>query len=162
MNDFQEIYSKYYPLVFAFLLSFTGNRHDLAEELTQETLYQVFLSSSRFQGKCALKTWIFQIAKNVTFKYYEKNPIHQPIYEVINTCLEPSTEQAVEQEFIQKEASNNLQSAILNLPEKYRDVILYRVYGELSYEQIAQVMDININSAKVLFHRGKKMLKNLL
>ena len=44
------------------------------------------------------------------------------------------------------------------MPEKYRDVVMLRLYAELPFSEIAETLKITENSAKVLFHRAKKML----
>lgn len=75
MKDFQELYKKYNQEIFHYLLRWTNGRQDLAEELVQETFYQVYISLARFRGNSSLRTWIYQIAKNVACRYYEKNPI---------------------------------------------------------------------------------------
>lgn len=72
MEDFEEIYRKYQPEVFRFILRMTGSEPQTAEELTQETFYQAFLSFGRFRGECSMRTWLFQIAKNVYAKFVRK------------------------------------------------------------------------------------------
>ena len=47
---------------------------------------------------------------------------------------------------------------INGIPEKYRDVVMLRIYGEMSFNQVAQALNISENSAKVIFFRAKKML----
>ena len=76
MNDVEELYKMYSHMIFLFLLKMVNYKEDLAEELTQETFYQVCISLHRFKGECEIKTWICQIAKNTCYKYYKKNPIH--------------------------------------------------------------------------------------
>jgi RNA polymerase sigma-70 factor (ECF subfamily) len=58
--------------VYRFLLKLTGYQHGLAEELTQETFYQAITSFSKFKGHCQVKTWLYQIAKNVLYQYLRK------------------------------------------------------------------------------------------
>ena len=48
------------------------------------------------------------------------------------------------------------------LPEKYRDVVLYRVYADMSFAQTAEAMGVSENSAKVMFYRAKKKLREEL
>ena len=65
MDDFEEIYRTFQPDVFRFLMRMSGCDQHTAEELTQETFYQAFLSFGKFRGECSMRTWLFQIAKNV-------------------------------------------------------------------------------------------------
>ena len=56
------------------------------------------------------------------------------------------------------ETNEAIRHAIANMPEKYRDVVMLRLYAELPFSEIAETLKITENSAKVLFHRAKKML----
>ena len=72
MNEFEEIYDRFQPEVYRFLLGLTCCDRSAAEELTQETFYQAFLSFGRFRGECSMRTWLFQIAKNIYAKYVRR------------------------------------------------------------------------------------------
>lgn len=162
MKDFQELYKKYNQEIFHYLLRWTNGRKDLAEELVQETFYQVYVSLVRFRGNSSIRTWIYQIAKNVACKYYEKNPIWKSLEHDVEIEELENDGITMEQGLIEKEERKLLQKAIMELPDKYRDVMIYRVYYELSYEKVAEIMDISISSAKVLFYRAKKKIQDKL
>jgi RNA polymerase sigma-70 factor (ECF subfamily) len=159
-ENFQEIYEKYHKEIYFFLLKLTGYRKDLAEELTQETLYQTFLSLHKYRGECGIKTWIFQIAKNTCFKYYRKNPIHISMdEEEFQEVQIPESCKSVEEYLVDKEFSRLLLQCIRKLKPKYQDVLIYRLYLELHFAQIGKMLKISENSAKVIYHRGREMLK---
>lgn len=162
MKDFQELYKKYNQEIFHYLLRWTNGRKDLAEELVQETFYQVYVSLVRFRGNSSIRTWIYQIAKNVACKYYEKNPIWKSLESDLEIEGLANNGKTMEQGLIEKEERELLQKAIMELPDKYRDVMIYRIYYELSYEKVAETMDISVPSAKVLFHRAKKKIQDML
>ncbi len=71
-QDFTQLYETYYRDILYFLLKWSHGDYSLAEELTQETFFQVFLSLHRYRGECSMKTWICQIAKNVSYKFFPK------------------------------------------------------------------------------------------
>lgn len=162
-SDFASIYDAYYQDVYLYLMKLTKGRKDLAEELTQETFYQVFISLHRFKGKSKLRTWIIEIAKHTCYNYYKKNPIHTStdeetwvITDVVNDMV------SIEEALIQLEQKENLRKAILELETKYRKVVIFRVYYEFTFKQIASFMNISENSAKVLFYRAKAMIKKVM
>ncbi len=159
-EDFQEIYKKYDKEIYLFLLKLTGYRKDLAEELTQETLYQTFLSLHKYRGECGIKTWIYQIAKNTCFKYFKKNPIlvSMDTEEFMEIQL-PDKGKAPEEYLLDREFTDILMQSIHQLKSKYQDVLIYRLYLEMHFAQIGKLMKISENSAKVIYHRGKEMLK---
>ena len=69
---------------------------------------------------------------------------------------------SAEEEFLRKEKIENLRKAIFKLRKKYRDVIVYRTYLQLSFKEISQVMGISESNAKVLYARGKEQIKRYL
>ena len=75
MQEFQELYEKYSQYVYHFMLKLTNSNPDLADELTQETFFQVYLSLPKYKGDYSILTWICGIAKNVCSRHYKKNPI---------------------------------------------------------------------------------------
>ena len=74
MDSMEEIYMKHGKMIYGFLLTRTRDP-GLAEELTQETFFQVYLSLPKYKGDSGILTWICGIAKNVCRRYYKKNPV---------------------------------------------------------------------------------------
>lgn len=146
-----------------YILKLTNFREDLAEELTQETFYQTFISFYKFRGECNIKTWICQIAKNTCFKYYLKNKLHKSInLPEFNNMQLLRYDKPIEKYIEDKELSMLIISKIKELKKKYRDILIYRLYFELPYSQICKIMHIRESSAKVIYFRGKEMLKDKL
>ncbi|MBD7912881.1 MULTISPECIES: sigma-70 family RNA polymerase sigma factor [Clostridium] len=163
MNDFQDIYEKYYYEIFRFINKLVNYNKSVSEELTQETFYQIFISLHRFKGKSDIKTWMCQIAKNVCFKYFRKNPISVSFdSEDINNKVINIVEKTPEELVLCKELNEIILKGIINMNDKYRDVLVYRLYESMPFKKIAAIMNISENSAKVIFYRGKEMLKKSL
>ncbi len=158
-EQYEAIYRKYYNRIFLFLNKLCGDR-TLAEDLTQETFYQTFLSVDRFRGESDIYTFIAAIAKYTYLKYLRKNKHYAntvsltDLEEMLCDSEECSPCFVFEYEYEQA----NIRSLLEKLPDKYRDVIMYRIYADMSYAQTAQAMGITENSAKVLFFRAKKRL----
>lgn len=132
---------------------------DLAEELTQETFYQAFKSFRRFRGDSELFTWLAAIAKFTFLAYLRRNKSAECVnLDLIEDTLCDDGENDPEETAQNQETKENIRRAILNMPDKYRDVVLLRLYAELPFSQIAESMKITENSAKVLYHRAKKLL----
>ncbi len=159
MQEFETIYHDYYKRVFSFLFRLT-NSYELSEELTQETFYQAFLSFDRFQGKSDIFTWLASIAKFSYFKYLRK---HKKGWEALS--LDSLTDEWItekkdspEEQLIRSSMMKEIRKALENAPEKYRDVLLLRVYADLSFKQIGAALNISENSAKVIYFRAKNRL----
>ena len=127
-----------------------------AEELTQETFYQAFLSLSRFRGECSMKTWLFQIAKNTYSKYVRKEMRQRDMIQE-NVPSSSPTEDAEQREMLRC-----IRSCTEQLEEPAKSVIQYRLYSELSYAEISQLLQIRANTAAVIYNRTMAKLRKEL
>ena len=152
MESMDKIYMEYADLVYRFLLAKTANP-DLAEELTQETFYQAIRSSHRFDGSCKVSTWLCAIAKNQLLAYLRKNPVHEDVEEV------KLSTQSAEDDYLQTQTRVQLLKQLHSLAEPYREVMYLRLFGELSFREIGDILEHSENWARVTFYRGKEMLR---
>lgn len=153
MEQFEEIYDKYYRKVYLFLLKMSGD-HTLAEELTQETLYKAFLHIGQYKGKSSIYTWLCTIAKNCWLTEMGKN---KSLVEWKDT-FEPDSGVNLEEDVVNQHLRDLMRREILHLPEPYVSVCTLRIYAELSYSEIAAEFGKSDSWAKVTFFRGKSML----
>ncbi len=161
MSDFELIYTTYFDRVFAFLMKLTRNR-EIAEELTQETFYQAYKSFHRYNGNCELFTWLCAIAKNLYLKHLKKSRHDTVDIELFRESISGVPEEQPEIAFQKKVSSETLKKAVASLNSKYRDIVILRIYAELSFAEIGHKLGITENSAKVIFFRAKNMLKEEL
>lgn len=162
MEQFEEIVQKNYSVVYNFLLKLSDYQNDVAEELTQDTFLQAYLSISDFKGKCQLKTWLIQIAKNCFYmSLRKKRPITISLEDLTaepaDTRIKHLSDPIYERELIA-----NARLIVDLMQPQMRDVMLYRLYSDLPYAQIALLLSISESSSKVLFHRGKGVLQKRL
>ena len=158
MDVFEEIYRQNEADVRRFLYRLTGCDSQLAEELTQETFYQAFLSFGRFRGTCQMRTWLCQIAKHVYARYI-RNEKRQRVLSEQNM---PAPEQTLPEHLEQKELLCAVRQIIANLDEKSRTVAEYRLFSELSYAEIAKLMQMREGTAMVIFSRAKAKIRQQL
>lgn len=162
MSEFKNLYDEYRQDVFRFLFLLTGYQLQLAEELTQETFYQAMLSFHKYRGECQVKTWLCQIAKNIYFNFIRKDKkVRQVPIEEYDSHL-TLTIDSIAIDYETKELIGNAIKVIMQLDDKTRDVLIYRIFSDLTYAQIGTLLKINENSAKVIFMRGKCKLQNKL
>lgn len=156
--EFEDLYQQYYGLIYKFILKNVGGNTERAEELSQETFFQIFQSLHRYRGECNIKTWMCKIALNVIYKYFKKNPLTAQL-DIILEAVEENVTVSGEEEYLRKEDIQNLRKAIYKLRKKYRDVIIYRTYLQLSFKEISQTMNISESNAKVMYARGKEQIR---
>lgn len=152
---FEAIYTRYFDGIYRFLSKLCDNP-DLCEEMTQETFYQAYLSLHRYNGKCELFTWLAAIAKNTYFKYLRRNKITHLDLEL---AVLPDEQSSPEYILEKRLRSDQIREAVRKLPAKYRDVVILRIYAERPYAEVARLLGITENSAKVIFHRAKEILR---
>ena len=158
-EEYEAVCRKYYNRIYLFLLKLCGDR-ELAEDLTQETFYQTILSLHRFSGESDMFTFIAAIAKHTYSKYLRKNK-HRLSDVSFDALSDMIPENAPSDPVYRVERAGEaaaVRKAAQELPEKYRDVVFYRIYAQMSFAQIADALDITENSAKVIFFRAKKKL----
>lgn len=160
---YSEIYRDNYQRVFAFLYRMCRDYH-LAEELTQETFFQAFRSFRSFKGKSDIFTWLAAIAKHCYSRYLRKNRQGfecADFERIAEVYFEDGRNHANDPEsvYLRGELKAAARRVVGRLPAKYRDVVMLRIYAELSFSQVADALGISENSAKVIYFRAKKMLK---
>lgn len=156
MHDFETIYNDYFNLVYKYLFALTNN-HDLSEELTQETFYKAILKINTFRKESKITTWLCKISKNLLLNYIRHNKkIDISNIDDFNivSCLEN-----IEDIIILNEEKKQLYNEIKKLDKTTRLVILYRINGNLSFKEIADIFDKSEAWARVTFYRGKQILK---
>ncbi|MEW6622437.1 MAG: RNA polymerase sigma factor [Bacillota bacterium] len=156
---FEELYQNHKQMVYRYIFFLTGN-NSLAEELTQETFYQVYLSQKSYQSRCALSTWILAIARRVCLNYFRKrNMCHmeKPDWEDVPAGEKYLPEVALDNKELREKIVNVLQE----LPETYRSIIIWREMEGRSFEEIATIMDKSPSTIRVILFRAKKRFKAL-
>lgn len=161
MDGFEEIYKLYYADVYNFINKLTHYNHHIAEELTQETFYHVYLSFHKFKGQSHIRTWILGIAKNRYFGYLRANKhIDFSVEEILG--FTEDKQQSIENAQIKKELLEYGLKVIFEMKSPMKEVVLSRIFTNKSYNAIAVHQKISVSSAKVFYFRGKKMLREKL
>lgn len=159
MEDFEKLYKEYYPRVYAFLFKLCHD-NEMAEEMTQDTFYELYKSLHKYNGTCKLFTFIASIAKNVYYKYIRKKRLE---YIDIESVMELQDDaDTPEEACLRSLRSREIRTVIERLPKNYRDVVVLRIYADLSFNDVANVLGISTSSAKVIFHRAKKIISEEL
>lgn len=157
MADIEELYKKYFSDIFLYVKSLSGDAQ-LAEDITAETFFKALKSLDSFSGRCDIRVWLCQIAKNSYFSYLRKNKRWLPADESAQ-CADSAN---LEQTYIDTETSARVHRILHGLPEPYREVFTLRVFGELSFKQIARLFSKTENWACVTFHRAKTKIRDQL
>ena len=153
MEEFDAIYSEYYPKVYAYIFRLCKNA-DLAEEVTQEAFCKALRKINSFRGECKLSVWIYQIAKNELCSQLkrQKRFIYDGLEDFVN-------EDRVERMIENKELVTQRYQVISLLEEPYREVFRLRIFEELSFKDISSIYHKSETWARVTYHRSKLKIK---
>lgn len=156
MESFEEIYTLYWNDVYKFILKMAEYDRALAEEITQETFYRAFVGFSNFRGECSIKTWICGIGRNVFYKQLRSEKKRRILEEGFGENRH--TDLAADMETVEK--CRIVRKIISEMSEPAKTVVEYRLFGEMSYSEIARIVKIREGTAKVIFSRAKVKIIN--
>ena len=155
-SDMEVVYQKYSRLVYGFLYSHTHDA-EWSEEMTQETFLKACMSISRYDASCKLSVWLCQIAKHILWQEFRKKKRFKMV-ELTDDLPDVSMPEG-ETFVILQENKIELYQAIHHLPEQEREVVLYRISGELSFREIGEIMGKSENWSRTVFFRAKQKIR---
>jgi RNA polymerase sigma-70 factor, ECF subfamily len=141
--------------VFHLALRCTGSRPQ-AEDIAQETFLRAFTHLDRFDQSRPAGPWLLKITLNLCRNWARENK--EIPMEIDRETAQPGPEQ----NFLQRERQQELLQALHSLPEMYRDVLMLKHVSELSYQEICDVLGLELSLLKNRLYRGRIMLRDLL
>jgi RNA polymerase sigma-70 factor (ECF subfamily) len=166
-NAFGELARRHYPGVVRVVYRLCGDQQ-MAEDASQDAFLRAWLHLASFRPNSSLRNWLYRIAVNAALDGLRRRP-EETIDEELLMASEPTpgtlTGPALndpEAALIQKEQADLLQQALKSLPEASRSVLTLREYGELSYAEIAAVLDIPVGTVMSRLNYARNRLRTVL
>ncbi|MBI2254393.1 MAG: sigma-70 family RNA polymerase sigma factor [Proteobacteria bacterium] len=144
----------------------TGNRVD-AEDIVQESMLRAFKYLDRFSGE-HFRPWLLQIVRNTAMTWLARNRSGRVVYmadaEAAEAVAPADTARAEspEQEMLRQDLTEQINRAVADLPVEFREVIILREMQDLSYKEIAAVIDVPIGTVMSRLARARKILMSVL
>ncbi|HBM75572.1 MAG TPA: RNA polymerase subunit sigma-70 [Clostridiaceae bacterium] len=136
----------YYRLAY----SYVKNTDD-ALDIVQDSIYKAISSMSSLKNPNCIKTWFYRIVVNTSLDFLRKKKNVSVLKEEVITSIDCGT--------VDEYENFDLQKALDNLPDKYRTVIILRYFEDLKIEEIAEILNENINTIKTRLYKSLKMLR---
>lgn len=155
VQDFTDLYHEYATPVYRFLLSLTQDAQ-LAEELTQETLYRAFININKFREESSLFSWLCQIAKNLYLNEQKKGRKRKEA--ILTDSQEGIVDEDWTRKLLQKEQVLVIHQVLHTLSEPYKEVFMLKVFGELKFKDIANLFGKTESWAKMTYYRSKEQI----
>jgi RNA polymerase sigma factor (sigma-70 family) len=168
-NAFSKLMARYRDSIFFMVLKMVHNRDD-AEDLTIEAFGKAFNSINNYSADYAFSTWLFKIATNNSIDFIRKKRLQTTSLDQTSTTDDGETTPIAvrdhapdpEETVIKEQRAAKIREAIEQLSPKYRSLIELRYLDELSYEEIAEKLDLPLGTVKAQLFRAKDMLYNML
>lgn len=154
-----QIVRKYQEFVFAVALRYMNSFED-ADDAAQEAFIKALSNLNKFRGDSSLKTWLYQITKNICLNMKRKKKWltfftkdEEEDYKNM-----PALTANPEQQFENKEFEKNFMKILSKLPEKQRETFALRYFDELPYEEISKILGTSIGGLKANYYQAVKKL----
>ena len=144
---------RYQQKIFSYILTIVHDK-DLAEDLFQDTFIKVIhtLRAGSYKEEGKFNQWIMRITRNLIIDYFRKNQKMAYVdnsnnnkTDIFEFFSEPSI--SIEQHMITEQINDSLRALILLLPEEQKEVLMMRLYQDMSFKEIAEATDVSINTA---------------
>lgn len=166
---FEELISMHQKNIFSIAYRIAGNHED-ASDMAQEVLIKIFRNLDQFKGNSKFSTWLYRVATNTCLDMRKKIMKHsaysldQELETDEGSILteiqddSPTPEQHAEQSVVQKA----INTAISNLNDQHKKVIILRDVQGFSYEEIADMLSCSVGTVKSRINRARAQLKKIL
>ena len=168
-NAYSKLLERYRESVYFTMLKMVKNNDD-AEDLTIEAFGKAFNRIHQYSPNFAFSTWLFKIASNNCIDFIRKKRIKVTSMDTGRTnqdgeivyidasadVLDPA------ESMMQKQKVNAMREVVSKLKPRYRELIELRYFQELSYEEIAEELDLPLGTVKAQLFRARDFLSNMM
>lgn len=158
-NAFESLIVKYESKIYNLCFYLLKNKED-ASDASQEVCLKIYKAINKFKGDSKFSTWLYRITYNTCLDYIKKRKDELSFEEVLSTdnSFESKTEGIIED----RELKFELKRCILKLSNDFKTVIILRDIEGLAYQEMAEVLNIEVGTVKSRLNRAREALKNEL
>ena len=163
---FGELVRLYEKKVYALTLRMCKNPDDAAEA-AQEAFLAAWQGLKFFRREASFSTWLYRLASNACVDLLRKEQRHRavsgPSLNDEDTYMDIADDAATPQELAERsELREQIEEGLQSLSPEHREVLILRELHQLSYDEIAQTLDLDTGTVKSRISRGRKALRNFL
>ena len=163
---FEELVERHQRLVLGTVARMLGNNSEV-EDIAQQVFVRVWRNAKRYVPRAKFTTWLLKITRNLVFNELRRRSRHAQVplqveAEDEERPIRDERATAPDASLLEQELQDAIESAIAQLPETQRMAVVLRRYDDLSYEQIADVLDQSVPAVKSLLFRARTELRTRL
>lgn len=160
-EGFRALYNLYKDRVYSISLYFLHGDTVLAGDVTQQVFLKLMTSIRQFRGDAEFSTWLYRLVVNACMDAARSRKLvtgNGGRFR-INEIAAPGTP---EDDYAREQMANSVRSAVSALPPKFRMAVLLRYFEDLSYEEMARVLNCSMGTVASRLSRGHKLLAERL
>jgi RNA polymerase sigma-70 factor, ECF subfamily len=157
MSEFNKIVETYVNDIRKIVFSYVKNHHTM-EDITQEVFITAYNNLDKFRGESSVRTWLLRIAVNKS-KDFLKSWHYRKIQLTNWIGKDEMVRKDVEVTILNNIRDKELANMIMELPIKYREVIILYYYQGLDTNEISSLLNVNVNTVKTRLIRGRDLVK---
>lgn len=163
---FRKLVERHQNAVIGTVAKMLGNASE-AEDIAQQVFLRIWRNAKRYRPDAKFTTYLYTITRNLVFnetrrKSRKKEVSSDEREENSNQLIEASPDRQPDAELLQAELQTAVDAAIASLPEAQRMAVVLRRYEQLSYEEIADVLNLSVSAVKSLLFRARTSLREAL
>lgn len=159
-NAYGELVSRCYESVIRVVYRMCGDAQ-IAQDAAQEAFMRAWVRLPGFQSRAPFSHWVYRIAVNIALDMLREKP-QESIDEGVSIAVMAATAAGPEAAYLQKEQADIVQGAVNALPEASRAVLVLREYDDLSYEEIAGLLEIPVGTVMSRLNYARNRLREML
>lgn len=162
-DAFARLVQAYQKPVYNLCLRMVSNPTD-AEDLAQEAFVKAWRGLRFYKHEAAFSTWLYRLTSNVCIDFLrrQKKTVSLTVEEDAPELEVPDAAPLPEEQVLNKEKQQAVAAAMAQLEEEYRLALTLRVVEDLTYEQIAEVLDIKVGTVKSRIARARERMRKML
>ena len=165
-RSYEQLVQRHANRVYTIVYRVVNNKEE-AEDITQEVFVKVFNGLKKFDQKSAFSTWLYRIATNSALDAFDRLKKHNKNTSTVSNhvadgedavdalTLQPSRAPGPEENVVQSELRECIHRVLKSLELDHRHVLLLRDFEDLSYDEIADVLQAKLSAVKMRIHRAR-------
>ncbi|MBW2011140.1 MAG: RNA polymerase sigma factor [Deltaproteobacteria bacterium] len=166
-KSFYCLMKRYEAKILRYIKQIANINQEESEDILQEILIKVYKNLNGFNPKLSFSSWIYRIAHNEVINNYRKNKSHSKtisldmgnddngLTELIYDTFD------IHEKYISKEKTETIRTALAELPDKYREILILRYFEDQSYKEISDILRKPQGTIATLVNRAKSKFKKL-
>lgn len=157
LKAFEAIFSLYEKAIYGYIFSMVGHKEN-AEDLTQEVFLKLYKNAARIDLENNFKNWLYKIATNTVYDWLRKKRRGTEMFIIDD---EENSFETIDDNspYINIEDASDLEAALNKIKPNYKRALQLFYYEGMSYEEIADILEIPLNTAKTHLRRAKEEVK---